>query len=81
MGLRSYKKEGGILKTVQLKQDWGSDINGKRAVEIPEDSLYYELEKHFRWRKGDFKERLFKLGTREFDGFIQHLIDKGYKEV
>lgn len=67
-------------KLITLRQDKGTDFK-KRSVEISEEKLNYELKKHFKWRKGNPKERFFKLGTTDFDGFIQTLIDLGYKEV
>jgi len=50
----------------------------KRDVSIDRIELEKEVKKYFKWRKGDFIKRLFSLGSHDFDGFINHLIDIGY---
>ena len=56
------------------------DASNKLIVKIEKDNLYREIKTFFGWRKGDFKERLFKLGTYDHDRFIQYLADKGYSQ-
>lgn len=56
----------------------GQDARDKLVVEIERGSLVEEIRGYFRWRKGDFIERLNKMGTSERDKFIEYLDERGY---
>lgn len=75
-----YKEEYKMKEPITLHQDSGRNCI-KRSVRLQESQFLHELRMHFRWRKGDFKQRFFNLGTHDHDTFIQKLIDKGYEEV
>lgn len=54
-------------------------IYEQTSVEITENELAYELQRFFRWRKGNFIDRYqTEAGSHKHDAFINHLIDLGY---
>lgn len=54
------------------------DNHDKLVVTISRAGMKAELQRFFRWRKGDFIERFYKLGSSDYDRFIAHLHQKGY---
>lgn len=67
---------------IKLKQDnnWSNKHN-KRGIEISENVFEYELKSFFKWRTPTkryktMKERFYKLGSSDYDKFINHLINK-----
>lgn len=73
------------MRKIKLVQDnnWNNHLN-KKGIEIDKDILEYELPKFFSWRTptkrfNTFTQRYFKLGSTEFDNFINYMVDnKGY---
>ncbi len=70
---------------IKLSQDndWSNKDN-KRGIVIDKEILEYELKLFFNWRTttkrfNTFRERFSRLGSTEYDKFINYLIDnKGY---
>ena len=69
---------------IKLTQDnnWNNKYN-KRGLTIDKNILEYELKRYFKWRTptkkfNTFTQRLFSLGSTEYDNFINYLINKGY---
>lgn len=59
------------------------DNESKRKVTIEIAILTYEIKRYFKWlsptkRYNTFVDRLFALGSHEYDKFINYLIKKGY---
>lgn len=63
----------------KLTQDNGAcnDFE-KRSVKIHDSLLVSELRKYFGWRKDVTAERMYKLGSSDYDKFINYLSKKGY---
>lgn len=67
---------------VKLIQDVGN-VGDKIEIEIAKSDLHYEILRCFKWRKnksdiGYNISRFRKLGTSQYDRFIEHLHSKGY---
>ncbi|QST02518.1 hypothetical protein IMZ31_24010 (plasmid) [Pontibacillus sp. ALD_SL1] len=51
----------------------------KRTVTIRDSDLVRELKHFFRWRKDVGYDRLMKQGSYNYDRFIKHLYESGYR--
>lgn len=66
-------------KTHTLSQDNGACNNSKkRTVKISDSSLTIELKRFFGWRKDVSANRLYKLGSHDYDKFIKYLSERDY---
>lgn len=61
-------------KPIVLQQD----NHEKLKVSVSENTLIKEIKMYFRWRKGNMIERLYKIGSHDYDKFIELLSRKGY---
>lgn len=66
-------------KLISEKDTQNPKLIGKKfEVSISEDSLNVELRSFFKWRKNCNYERFSKLGSVDYDKFIQHLFRLNY---
>lgn len=66
-------------KVHTLTQDNGACNDSlKRTVKILDSTLKCELKRFFRWRKDVGANRMYKLGSHDYDRFIKYLSEQGY---
>ncbi|AYP68179.1 hypothetical protein PQE75_gp047 [Bacillus phage vB_BcoS-136] len=68
-----------MSKIHTLTQDNGGCNNfEKRTVKISDSNLTFELKRFFGWRKDVNADRMYKLGSSDYDKFIKYLSENGY---